>query len=76
MAEIFNFSTIEEKTSSRSLSYKNFLKRRNDQKVDIVRHIFEKIAKKVKIEVTGPKKGELWRYLTFQQLKKKQVLEV
>ena len=32
MTDIFNSTAIEEKTSSRSLSYKKFHKRQNDQK--------------------------------------------
>ena len=52
MTEIFNLTTIKEK-SSRSLSYKKFHKRQNDWKG---RYNFGKTAKKLKIEVTGPKK--------------------
>ena len=56
MAEISNFSTIEEKkTSSRSLSYKHFHKRQNDWNGRYTWRIFEKTAKKL-IEVTDPKK--------------------
>ena len=32
MTEIFNFTTIEDKKSSRSFSYKKFHKRQNDRK--------------------------------------------
>ena len=56
MAEIFNFSSIEEKISSRSLSYKKFHKRQNIGRVDIVWRIFETTAKKLKLKSQDPKK--------------------
>ena len=62
MAEISNFSTIEQKkTSSRSLSYKNFHKRQNDRKGRYSQGHFWENCKKVKIEVTGPKIVDLWK---------------
>ena len=55
MAEIFTFSTIEEKTSSRSLSYKKFHKRQNYRKGRYrLVHSWEN-CKKIRIEVRGPK---------------------
>ena len=54
-------TTIEEKMSPRSLSYKNFHKRRNYGRVNIDWRIFEKTAKKTKNEVTGPKKVNFWK---------------
>ena len=51
MAKIFNFYlTIEEKVSSRSLSFKKIHKRQNYRKGRY------SLAHQVKIEVTGPKK--------------------
>ena len=47
------------KTSNRSLSYKKFHKRQNDRNVRFSLAHFEKIEKKVKIEVTGPKKEQI-----------------
>ena len=32
-------------------------------RVDIIRRTFEKTAKKVKVEVKGPKKVNLWTFL-------------
>ena len=51
MAEILNFSTFEN-TSYRSLRYIKFNKKQNYRKGggDIIWLIFEKIAKKIKIE--------------------------
>ena len=57
MAEIFNFSTIEEKKRVLEVwATKNFIKDEMTGRVDIVGCILEKNCKKVKIEVTGPKK--------------------
>ena len=56
MTEIFIFTTIKEKTSSRSLSYKKFSNRQNDHKGQFTLVHFLENFKKVKIEVTGPKK--------------------
>ena len=60
MAEIFKFSTIEEKTSYRSWSTtKNVINDKMAGGVDIVWRIFEKIAKKLKLKsVTVPKKAQ------------------
>ena len=56
MMEMFKFTTIEEKTSSRKLvlSYENFIKD-NDRKGQYTLAHFRENCKKVKIEVTGPK---------------------
>ena len=71
MAEIFNFSIIEEKktSSNRSLSYKKFHKRRNDRKGRYSDAHFCENCKKVKIEVTGPKKVDLWK--VFRKINQK-----
>ena len=54
MAKPFNFSTIEEKTSSKSLRYTKFHKITG--RVDIVWRIFKKTAKKLKLKSQDPKK--------------------
>ena len=56
MTERFNFTSIEEKTSSSSLSYKKNHKRQNDLKGRYTSANLLENSKKVKIEVTGPKK--------------------
>ena len=55
MAEIFNFSPIEEKTSYRSLSYKKFHKRQNARKVRYNLFHFREYCEKVINEVTETK---------------------
>ena len=64
MAEIFNFSTIEENKVIEVRATKKFQKRRNDRKgqFSIVWRIFEIIAKKLKFKSQGPKSTHFWTF--------------
>ena len=57
---MFNFTTIEEKTSSRSLSYKKNQKKQNDRKGGYTLTHFLENCKKIKIEIKGPKKSKFF----------------
>ena len=61
MAKILTFQQLKKKMSSRSLSQKNFHKRQNDRKGQFSMAHFLENCKKVKIEVTRPKKVDLWK---------------
>ena len=74
ITEILTLQQLKKKTNFRGLSYKKFHKRQNDRKGLYTLAHFCENCKKVKIEVTGPKKVNFFN--VFRQIIQKRRVSV